>query len=69
MNLYKCGTHVITNMGSIEGMVTAICIRFDAVTYEVSYFIEGNHKTIWINEAEFKTIPDRKRKSIGYNQI
>jgi hypothetical protein len=68
MNLYKCGTHVRTNMGLIEGMVTAICIRFDAVTYEISYFTDGVQKVIWMNEDEFKTIPERKRKSIGYNQ-
>lgn len=57
MNLCKCGTRVKTNMGLIEGMVTAICIRFKAVTYEISYFVDGCYKSVWMNEDEFKTIP------------
>lgn len=69
MNLYKCGTHVKINMGLIEGMITAICIRFNAVTYEISYFTEGVQKTIWMNEAEFTPVSKCKRENIGFKQL
>lgn len=61
---FKCGTVVTPTLYSIEGMITCIAIRFDKITYEVSYFLNGEQKTMWMNEAEFTT--KENKTQIGY---
>ena len=39
--LYPSGTHIRTTLGQIEGMITATCIRFSSVSYEITYFYDG----------------------------
>lgn len=66
MEILPCGTPVKTKLGLIEGLITAACIRFEAVTYEISYFVDGQEKTIWMNEAEFTA--NVKHNTIGFKQ-
>jgi len=41
IKLYPSGTHIRTTIGQIEGMITATCIRFSSVSYEITYFYDG----------------------------
>lgn len=65
MEVIKCGTKVLTKIGHIEGMVTAVSIRFESVQYEVSYFHDGDIKTAWVREGEFD-VEDGKKIPIGF---
>jgi len=61
-----CGTIVRAVYGNIEGMVTCISIRFGRVSYEVSYFNNGDSKTVWMHESEFSAV--NERISVGFNK-
>lgn len=52
---FPCGEVVRTVLGDIEGMITAVCVRFDKVSYEISYFVNQDQHVVWMNENEFKT--------------
>lgn len=65
MNVYKCGTNVLTKLGKVEGIITEVCIRFDSVQYGVSYFKDSEYKTVWLNENEFETDSKQKNK-VGF---
>lgn len=67
MQLIKCGTRIKTKLSNIEGIITAITIRFKAVAYELSYFHEGEYKTAWLNETEFD-ISNCERSQIGFKK-
>ncbi|MFA5433678.1 MAG: hypothetical protein WC319_12515 [Candidatus Paceibacterota bacterium] len=41
IKLYPSGTHIRTTIGQIEGMITATCVRFSSVSYEITYFYDG----------------------------
>lgn len=61
---FKCGSPVITKLSSIKGMITCIAIRFDKITYEISYFNSGEQKCVWMNESEFET--KEQKTQIGF---
>ena len=63
---FPCGAMVKTKLSNIEGMITCQSIRFDKVQYEISYFNNGEQKTVWMNENEFET--NTERKMIGFVQ-
>jgi hypothetical protein len=67
MEIIKCGTIVILKLVRIEGMVTCSSIRFEKVVYEVSYFINGEQKLIWVNEAEFE-VKEPESQKIGFKK-
>lgn len=64
ITLIPCGTVVKTKVGEIKGMITCQAIRFDRVTYEISYFTNSEQKLIWMHEDEFYT--DVQREQIGF---
>jgi hypothetical protein len=64
VELLPCGTMVKTKLGSISGMITASVIRFDKLQYEISYFHDGEEKTVWMNEAQFTT--EANKTTIGF---
>lgn len=66
MKIVPCGSKVTSKINNIEGIVTAACIRFNLVNYEISYFSGQDYKQIWLTEAEFDFTD--KKKSIGFNQ-
>jgi len=61
IKLFPCGTHIRTTLGQIEGMITAACVRFSSVSYEIAYFYDGEQRTVWMNEAEFSTAGNDKK--------
>jgi hypothetical protein len=65
MTLIKCGTKALTKMGHIEGIVTAISIRFNRAQYELSYFHNGEYKTMWMDESEFD-VDINEKVTIGF---
>ena len=67
MNLIPCGSKAKTKVGEIEGIITAISIRFDRASYEFSYFTATDYKTCWLNESEFHT-EVKERNKIGFRK-
>ena len=65
MIVIKCGTKALTKMAHIEAIVTAISIRFNRAQYELSYFHNGEYKTMWMDESEFDIDPIEK-VTIGF---
>jgi len=66
MKVVKCGSKVKSVLINIEGIITAVSIRFEAVAYEVSYFNNGDYKQIWMNETEFELSSTAKKETIGF---
>jgi len=67
LKLYSCGSKVVTKLSNIEAIITGISIRFNAVSYELSYFINAEYKQVWLNECEFN-ISDKEVKRIGFRK-
>jgi hypothetical protein len=67
LKVHSCGKKVKTVLSNVEGMITAFTVRFDYVQYEISYFHNGELRTMWMNESEF-VISDKK-DSIGFKQF
>jgi len=53
MEIVKPGTSIITKIGTVKALVTGVCIRNESVSYEISYFAGGEHKSAWIYRYEF----------------
>ena len=53
MEIVKPGTLIITKIGSIKAVITAVCIRNESISYEISWFAGGDHKLTWIYRYEF----------------
>ena len=53
MEVFQCGTQVILKNSNYEGIITAINIRDNRVSYEVSYYEVGIYKSIWISDYQF----------------
>lgn len=60
-----CGTKVETVISKIPGIITGISIRYDYVTYEVSYFTNNEYKSCWLQAAEFNASANEKVK-VGF---
>jgi len=54
-------TKVKTVIGDIEMIVIGVCIREGWMEYQLSYFVNGEHKTCWINRSEFVICPTKKK--------
>lgn len=68
MKVVKCGSRVKSVLTNIEGIVTAASIRFNSVSYEVSYFNNGEYKQVWFNECEFELSSTAKKETIGFKK-
>lgn len=65
--MVSCGTTVETKIGKHVAIITAACIRFDKVQYELSYFYNGDYKTVWLHRAEFDLREtDQIKSAIGF---
>jgi hypothetical protein len=62
MLIYKCGTKV--KIHNYEGTIVGICIRFGNISYDISYFVNGDQKTVWLHETEFTT--ESTKQKIGF---
>lgn len=68
MEILKCGTLVIIKQAKIEGVVTCAAIRFEKITYEITYYLSGEQKTIWTHESEIE-VKEKEEYLIGYKFI
>jgi hypothetical protein len=57
MEIIPCGTKAQTKSGLIDAIITATKIRFNSVTYELSYFHDGKYEVVWLDESEFFWTP------------
>ena len=67
IEVIPCGTEVTIKMGKIQGIISAISIRYAAYAYEITYYNDGEYKTVWCNEKEFTPGPHEKLQ-IGFNK-
>lgn len=65
MDVIPCGTTIVSKIAGIEGMIIAIKISFAQVDYDITFFIDGNFRNIWMNENEFD-IKTTNRQPIGF---
>lgn len=65
ISVYKCGIVAKPKMHNAEGIITAALIRYGRITYELSYFHNGEYKNIWISEDELEIMSDEKQK-VGF---
>lgn len=66
MTLINCGTEVEIKNTSIKGFISGITIRFSNVVYEVSYFYNGEQKSCWMYDIEFKETGPNSKKEVGF---
>lgn len=64
IEMFPCGTRVHPKQLNVHGLITCAANRFDKVTYEVTYYISGEQRTVWMHESEFST--NAKKKPIGF---
>lgn len=67
MEVLKCGSIVITKIAGIRGMITCVSIRFDKITYEITYFSDSEQRTIWMDVNEFE-IEEIEKIKIGFKK-
>ena len=67
MDTIKCGTLVIIKLANIKGMITCMSLRFDKVSYEITYFDGADQKCIWANEQEIEVTSPEITK-IGFKK-
>lgn len=65
IEVIPCGVYVTTNLGEITAIITAVLIRFGRVQYELSYTYNGEYKTMWMDECEFRPNWEEKKR-IGF---
>ncbi len=65
MEIIPCGTKARPKSENLEAIVTAVSIRFCRITYELSYFYNGDYKTVWLDECEFD-VEKEQRLRIGF---
>lgn len=65
--LIPIGSQVEVKLSKIRGIVTGINIRAkNKICYEVSYMLEGEHKTPWLEECEITIVTNKNFKKIGF---
>lgn len=64
MQILECGTLVTTKLNKIEGMITAVTIRFTAIIYEITYGDE--FRTVYMRQDEFEVTSETKSTTIGF---
>ena len=63
MEVFECGTNVNLKIGNGYGMITAVKIAFDSVTYEIT---TSHDVIVRKHEREFKV--DSEKVKIGYKK-
>ena len=66
MEVYMCGVKAKTVLGEIEGIITAILIRFGKIQYEFVYFKDSKRYSEWMEQCELKFDESSERIRIGY---
>lgn len=50
------GDRVIIKILELQGFITAVCIRGKYITYEVTYFSNGEHYQRWFEYFEIEKV-------------
>jgi hypothetical protein len=66
IQIYPAGTKVVTEIGRIECIIQAACIRSGSISYEVGYFHDGQYLECWLKEFEFTVHGSAKRQPVGF---
>lgn len=66
MTLIPCGTDATIKLTGIKAIITAIEIRFELITYQLSYFNNGEMHTVWLNDKLFEPGKHEEQK-IGFS--
>ena len=66
IEVYECGSVVNIKAINLKGYLTGICIRDGRITYEVSYFSDGNYKQSWFCDYEIDFDSTAQKIGIGY---
>jgi len=61
MNIIKSGEVITIKMGGIKAYVIGVCIRGEAVEYNVSYFNNKEHINIWLHSFEVELWVDNSK--------
>ena len=61
MNFIKSGEIVTIKMGSIKAYVIGVCVRENSVEYNVSYFNNKAHVSIWLHSFEVELWVDNSK--------
>lgn len=56
---FGCGDRVTVG-GDVQGVITAICLRGDVLTYEVAWWDHRIRRTEWLPATEIKSAGDRR---------
>lgn len=62
--IVPCGTQVTSKLSNVNGIITGISLRFNNISYEVSYFSGHEYKQIYMYECEFTTTTSKE--TIGF---
>lgn len=65
MIILKHGTRIRTVVGNLDGFVTGVSIRDQAVLYEISYLVNGKFESSWL--YRFEVEPQSEKKPAGFN--
>lgn len=68
-NIIPNGRKVVFKSGGIEAIVTGVCVRGEqnqSIEYNVSFFCNGERKSIWIHSFEIEPKVDNS-KPMGFH--
>jgi hypothetical protein len=68
-NIIPNGSEVVFKGGKQEAIVIGVCVRGEAnqsIEYEVTYFFNGDRKTVWIHSFEIDIKIDNS-KPMGFS--
>ena len=65
--VYPCGTKVTLRIANITGEISAFTVRFKQVTYEFTYFYNGEMTDIWVCEEQLDFFSEPIKQKIGFN--
>ena len=68
IKVYSCGTKVWLKNADTTGFISGICLRYNFVTYEISFVLNGTPYEKWLMEIEFD-VDAKKDKDIGFKNI
>ena len=69
IEIYPCGTRVLLSQHNVTAEITAITIRFTAIIYELTYFINNEERTVSAHEQQFRPVHNTTKVEYVYATI
>ena len=60
------GTKVKIKLGNVKAIISAIIIRRNVLTYELTYFSNGEYAYVTLENSEFDVIEETEVLHIGF---